>query len=159
MSDRIPRPLASPGTPVNPDDGTDSGVREFTAREARLKMEAWGEKIRRDEELKHEDVAAKARLDSLRMLVGSIVGAIAIAFVVFFTLDSRAESKDAGVAAQAAKDLSVETRRNDKQDAQIEKQGETLQRTAMKVDRLELMAEMQLRAQGIRPPPKLDGGR
>ncbi len=107
----IPPPISSPGHPT-PADGN-SGVQEMTKREARIAMEAWGDSIKKSATLDYEEVAAKARVDSLRVLIGSGALAVGVAFGVFFALDSRADTKDAGVAAQAAKDLATYAKYND----------------------------------------------
>lgn len=88
-----------------------SDVRKLTAHEARLMNEATSQLV-----------GDKARVDSLKVLIGACATAVVLAFGVFFTLDSRADSKDAGVAAAAAKELAAYAKANDGRMDRLERQ-------------------------------------
>ncbi len=150
-----PPPRPSPYAPeLEPEEP--SGVRKLTVKEARLLMKTQEETRLQQQSLRDEEVEAAAKAKRTKNFIWATVGIVISTVVITASTLGYAQSAIDGGAARAVDPVS---RRVSALEKSAEKTNATVQDTSLRAARTETMVEMLLRADRIKPPPPVDGGK
>jgi len=133
-----------------------SGVRKLTVREARLLMQKQEEARLQQEALRDEETAAAAKAKRIKNFIWATVGIVISTVIITASTLGYAQSAIDGGAARAVDPVS---RRVSALEKNAEKTNAIVQDTSLRAARTETMVEMLLRADRIKPPPPVDGGK
>jgi hypothetical protein len=139
MSTRAPQPLPSPSpyeANVSGDPDAVTGEHDGIASVGYVKR-------------KQAESRAWMRVSEFKTAIGLVVVSVATAFGVFFTLEARGQTNTKAQLEPIAAQTATNT-------ADIKELKGAVQESALRTARIEVMVEMSLRNQGIRPPPKVE---